>query len=41
MFVVGAATLLLLFVGIQNAWDAVTYHVFVKREEQPEAVADC
>ena len=41
MFVVGAATLLLLFVGIQNAWDAVMYHVFVKREEQPEAEADC
>jgi len=24
-----ATTLLLLFVGIHNAWDAVTYHVFV------------
>ena len=24
LFVVGAATLLLLFVGIHNAWDAVT-----------------
>ncbi|HJZ68182.1 MAG TPA: hypothetical protein VKF81_08680 [Blastocatellia bacterium] len=32
-FVVGAATLLLLFVGIHNAWDAITYHVFVKRAE--------
>jgi uncharacterized membrane protein HdeD (DUF308 family) len=32
-FVVGAATLLLLFVGIHNAWDAVTYHVFIKTEE--------
>lgn len=29
LFLVGAATLLLLFVGIHNAWDAVTYHVFV------------
>ena len=37
LFVVGAATLLLLFVGIHNAWDAVTYHVFTKRGEQPEA----
>jgi hypothetical protein len=37
LFVVGAATLLLLFVGIHNAWDAVTCHVFVKRGEQPEA----
>jgi len=23
--------LLLLFVGIHNAWDAVTYHVFVNK----------
>ena len=37
LFVVGAVTLLLLFVGIHNAWDAVTYHVFIKRGEQPEA----
>ena len=37
LFVVGAATLLLLFIGIHNAWDAVTYHVFIKRGEQPEA----
>jgi hypothetical protein len=28
LFCVGAAALLLLFVGIHNAWDAVTYHVF-------------
>lgn len=26
---VGAAVLLLLVIGIHNAWDAVTYHVFV------------
>ena len=25
---VGAAALLLLFIGIHNAWDGVTYHVF-------------
>ena len=31
LFGVGAAALLLLFIGIHNAWDAVTYHVFVKR----------
>jgi hypothetical protein len=31
LFVVGAATLLLLFVGIHNAWDAITYHVFVNQ----------
>ena len=29
LFAVGAATLLLLFIGIHNAWDAVAYHVFV------------
>jgi hypothetical protein len=31
---VGAAALLLLFIGIHNAWDAVTYHVFVARRKQ-------
>jgi hypothetical protein len=34
LFLVGAAALLLLFIGIHNAWDTVTYHVFVKRREQ-------
>ncbi len=33
LFAVGAAALLLLFIGIHNAWDAVTYHVFVSRTE--------
>ena len=28
MFGVAAAALVLLFVGIHNAWDAVTYHIF-------------
>jgi hypothetical protein len=28
LFCVAAATLLLLFVGIHNAWDGVTYHVY-------------
>lgn len=28
LFAVAAATLLLLFIGIHNAWDAVAYHVF-------------
>jgi hypothetical protein len=36
-FLVGAAALLLLFIGIHNAWDIVTYHVFVKRDEKGEA----
>jgi len=31
LFGVGGASLLLLFIGIHNAWDAVIYHVFVKR----------
>jgi hypothetical protein len=31
------AALLLLFVGIHNAWDAATYHVFVTRRKQREA----
>ena len=29
LFGVGGPALLLLFVGIHNAWDAVSYHVFV------------
>jgi hypothetical protein len=28
LFGTGAATLLLLFIGIHNAWDGVFYHVF-------------
>ena len=30
LFCVAAATLLLLFVGIHNAWDGITYHVYSK-----------
>jgi|SRR5271165_4982773 len=37
MFGVAAAALLLLFTGIHNAWDAVTYHVFVKKSQHEEA----
>ncbi len=33
LFVVGAAVMLLLFVGIHNAWDTVTYLVLMKRQE--------
>lgn len=32
LFGVGAAVLLLLIVGIHNAWDAVMYHIFFKKE---------
>lgn len=37
LFGVGAAALLLLFTGIHNAWDAVTYHVFLntRHNERP------
>ena len=34
LFFVGASALLLLFIGIHNAWDGVTYHVFVRRREE-------
>jgi hypothetical protein len=37
LFAVAAAALLLLFIGIHNAWDGVTYHVFVKRRGREEA----
>ena len=33
LFGVGGAVLVLLFVGIHNAWDTVTYHVFVKGKD--------
>ena len=36
LFGVGAAALLLLFIGIHNAWDAVTFHVFAIRPAQQE-----
>ena len=36
LFGVGAAALLLLFIGIHNTWDSVAYHVFVNRRN-PEA----
>ena len=31
LFAVGGAVLSLLFIGIHNAWDAVTYHIFVRK----------
>lgn len=34
MFAVGAAALLLLFIGIHNAWDAITYHIFVRKRDR-------
>ena len=34
LFLVGATALLLLFIGIHNAWDAVTYHVFVRSKQE-------
>jgi hypothetical protein len=34
LFLLAGAALLLLFIGIHNAWDAVIYHVFVKRREK-------
>ena len=36
MFGVGVATLLLLFIGIHNAWDAVAYQVYVVRRRDTE-----
>jgi hypothetical protein len=36
LFLVAAAALLLLFIGIHNAWDAVTYHTFTRSRENLE-----
>jgi hypothetical protein len=33
LFGTAAAVLLLLFIGVHNAWDGVTYLVFVRRPE--------
>ena len=35
LFGFGTATMVLLFAGIHNAWDAVTYHVYSSRPDQP------
>jgi hypothetical protein len=40
MFGVAAAVLLLLFVGIHNAWDTATYHVFVIRSKRKSREPD-
>lgn len=36
LFGVGSASLLLLFVGIHNAWDSTAYHVWVNLRKQAE-----
>jgi len=36
-FLAGGAVLLLLFIGIHNAWDAATYHVLVAGRRRGEA----
>lgn len=34
MYLIGAASLTLLFIGIHNAWDAITYHVFTRKNRE-------
>jgi len=36
LFVISATALFLLFIGIHNAWDAVTYVAVLKSEERDE-----
>lgn len=36
LFLVAGAALLLLFIGIHNAWDLVSYHLFVQKRKQEE-----
>jgi hypothetical protein len=36
LFAVAAATLMLLFAGIHNAWDTVTWHLLLKRRERDQ-----
>jgi len=40
LFGVAASALLLLFAGIHNAWDAVTYHIFVVKPGTEETKRD-
>jgi hypothetical protein len=37
LFGLGASSLLLLFIGIHNSWDTVTYSVFVAKDETEES----
>jgi hypothetical protein len=37
LFLVAAAVLLLLFIGIHNAWDIATYHLFSRKRNQRDA----
>lgn len=37
LFGIGAAALILLFTGIHNAWDTITYHVFVSRRDSADS----
>jgi len=37
LFVVGAATLLFLFIGIHNSWDSVTYFILVRSQQQNQS----
>jgi hypothetical protein len=37
LFGIGASALLLLVVGIHNAWDAVTYHLFIRKQGKHHA----
>ncbi len=37
LFLVAGSVLLLLLLGIHNAWDIITYHVFAKRQKDRDA----
>ncbi len=39
LFGIGASALLLLCIGIHNAWDAATYHVFVVKPKKQKKQA--
>ncbi len=36
LFGVGSAALMLLFIGIHNAWDSTSYHVFSNKRDTKE-----
>jgi hypothetical protein len=40
LYPVGAAAMLLLFIGIHNAWDTVTYHILERKEHRESKTSD-
>jgi len=40
LYLVGASSLVLLFVGIHNAWDTTTYYIFILKQREKKREGD-